>query len=163
MPVIRRAAVFLILLPAWGLSQTTGTLRGTVRDPSGAIIVQAHVTAVQVGTNLSRLAVSNTYGDYDFAALPVGTYDLEVQVSGFKRYVRKGIEVSLGHVVVVDAALQLGALSQVITTEAAAPLVETSSTQLGAVMNGRAVTSLPLNARDTYQLLQLQPGVESQV
>ena len=64
--------------------------------------------------------------------------------------------------VVVDATLQIGEVTQSVTAEAEAPLVETTSTQLGAVMNSRSVVDLPLNTRDTYQLLQLQPGVQSQ-
>jgi len=145
-----------------GFAQTTGTLRGTIKDPSGAVIPGASVTATQEETNAARKTQSNESGDYEFAVLPVGRYTLQTEASGFNTYVRKGIEVTLGHVIVVDAEMQLGQTVQVVTAEATAPLVETASTQLGAVMNSRAVVELPLNTRDTYQLLQLQPGVQSQ-
>ncbi len=144
------------------LAQTTGTLQGTVKDPSGAVVPGTQITATQEGTNVARRASSGESGDYEFPALPVGRYTLEAEAGGFKRYVQKDIEITLGHVVIVDPIMQLGAVTEEITTTAAAPLIETSSTQLGAVMGSRAVVDLPLNARDTYQLLQLQPGVQSQ-
>jgi hypothetical protein len=121
------------------------------------------VTVVLEGTNLLRSLNSETSGNYEFPALAVGRYRLEVEASGFKKYVQRNIEVTLGHVIVADAPLELGTVTQVVMTEAQAPLVETTSTQLGAVMNERSVLDLPLNARDTYQLLQLQPGVESEI
>jgi len=153
----------LLVFVTGALAQTTGTLRGTVKDPSGAVIPGAKVIATQEGTNIPRTISSNKSGEYEFAVLPVGRYTLEVESQGFKKYIQQGIEVTLGHVIVVDAPLELGETVQMVTAEAQAPLVETASTQLGAVMGSRAVVDLPLNARDTYQLLQLQPGVQSQV
>lgn len=142
-------------------SQTTGNLRGTVKDPSGLVIADAKVTATLEGTSTSRTATTDTKGDFVLPALPVGQWTVEIGTSGFKKFVQH-VEITLGHVVVVDATLQIGEVTQSITAEAEAPLVETTSTQLGAVMNSRAVVNLPLNTRDTYQLLQLQPGVQSQ-
>ncbi|MGH9430515.1 MAG: carboxypeptidase regulatory-like domain-containing protein [Terriglobia bacterium] len=144
-------------------AQTTGTLRGTVLDPSGAVIPGARVIAVQEGTGLSRVTTSSRTGDYAFPALAVGRYRLDVDAAGFQKFVRPDIDITLDHVVVIDPQLELKALTHSVTTHATAPLVETSSTQLGAVMGSRAVTGLPLNERDTYQLLQLQPGVESEI
>jgi hypothetical protein len=157
------AVLALLLTGAPTFGQTTGTLRGTVKDPSRAVIPGARVAAIQEGTNVPRATSSNEGGDYEFAVLPVGRYSLEVEAQGFKKYVQKGIDITLGHVIVVDVAMQLGETVQTVTAEASAPLVETASTQLGAVVDSRAVTQLPLNARDTYQLLQLQPGVQSQL
>jgi Carboxypeptidase regulatory-like domain len=145
------------------LAQTTGSIRGTLKDPSGAVIPGAHVTATLEAQNVPHVTSTDDNGDFEFAVLPVGTYTLEVEATGFKKYIQKGIDVTLGHVMVINPALELGTVTQVITAEARVPLVETTSTQLGAVMNSRAVVDLPLNARDTYQLLQLQPGVQSQV
>ena len=142
-------------------AQTTGNLRGTVKDPSGLVIAEAKVTATLEGTSTSRTATTDTKGDFVIPTLPVGPYTVEVETSGFKKFVQH-VDVTLGHVVVVDATLQIGEVTQSVTAEAEAPLVETTSTQLGAVMNSRAVVNLPLNTRDTYQLLQLQPGVQSQ-
>jgi outer membrane receptor protein involved in Fe transport len=156
-------ALVFTLGPIQGaLAQTTGTLRGTVKDPSDLVVAGAKVTATLETTRVERISSTDGKGEYLFPALPVGRYSLQVEASGFKKLIHNGAEVSLGHVVVIDLVLELGELSQEVTAEASAPLVETSSTQLGAVVNEVAVVNLPLNARDTYQLLQLQPGVQSQ-
>lgn len=144
------------------LAQTTGELRGTIKDPSGAVVVRAEVTASMLGGGVERRAVTDTKGDYDLPSVPVGTYTVRVQVQGFKTFVQENVEVTIGHVIDVSATLELGRSTQTVTAETSAPLVETTSTQLGAVMNSRSVVDLPLNTRDTYQLLQLQPGVQSQ-
>ena len=93
----------------------------------------------------------------------MGHYTVVVKAEGFQEYRQPEVEVQIGHVALVNVGLELGTLAQVITAEAAAPLVETTSTQMGAVVSDRMVTQLPLNARDTYQLLQLQPGVQSEL
>jgi hypothetical protein len=144
-------------------AQTTGTIRGTVTDPSGAVIPAAQVTAILTQANASRATETNAEGVYVFPTLPVGRYTVVVKVEGFEEYRQAEVEVQIGHVTVVNAALELGTLAQVITAEAAPPLVETTNTQMGAVVSDRELTTLPLNARDTYQLLQLQPGVQSQL
>lgn len=143
-------------------AQTTGTIRGTLTDPSDASVAGARITATLQGTGTARTASSDERGDYVLPALPVGRYTVEVEADGFKKLVQKDIELSIGRVAVINGRLQLGEVTQEVTAEASAPLVETTSTQLGAVVNELAVTNLPLNARDTYQLLQLQPGVQSQ-
>ena len=145
---------------AW--AQTTGNLRGTVSDPSGLVIAGAKVTVTLNGTSTSRSAASDTKGEFLFPTLPAGEYTVEIETSGFKKYVQGHVAVTLGHVVEVNATLQIGEVTQTVTATEAAAQVETTSTQLGAVMNSRAVVNLPLNTRDTYQLLQLQPGVQSQ-
>ena len=165
---IKRLPNFVYLLAALtcagaARAQTTGTLRGTVTDPSGLAVPGARITATMEETRATRLTTSGPSGGYEFASLQVGHYSVTVEAAGFKSYTATGIEVTLGHVIVVDSRLELGATTQVITTTAEAPIVETTSTQLGAVMDSRSVVDLPLNARDTYQLLQLQPGVQSQV
>src|SRR6516165_1592212 len=106
-------ALFALLLMDWtGTAQTTGLLRGTVKDPSGAVITGAQVTVVLQGNEVPRSTVSNATGDYEFPALAVGRYRLEVEAPAFKKYIQKNIEVTLGHVVVADAQLQLGAVTE---------------------------------------------------
>jgi hypothetical protein len=154
---------FFVFSIGAGWAQTTGTIRGTATDPSGAVVPGASVTVIQSDTHVSRAKTTNESGDYEFPALPVGRYTLAAQAAGFREARLNEIEVRLGHVTVVDVRLELGQVSQVVTAEAAAPLIEITSTQIGAVVNDVAAVELPLNARDTYQLLQLQPGVQSQV
>jgi hypothetical protein len=94
--------------------------------------------------------------------LPVGTYTLSFDLSGFKTNVRKMV-LDVNQVIALNMTMQVGASKEVVEVTSEAPLVDTTSTQLGAVVNDRTVTQLPLNARDTYQFLQLQPGVMSTV
>jgi hypothetical protein len=155
--------LLLVISSSSSWAQTTGTIRGTVTDPSGAVVPGAGVTATQLDTHVIRTTATSESGEYEFPALPVGRYAVETQVPGFKLARLTDIEVRLGHVSVVAVKLELGPVAQVVTAEAAAPLIETTNTQVGAVVNNLAVVELPLNARDTYQLLQLQPGVQSQL
>ena len=98
-----------------------------------------------------------------FPEVPVGTYSLSFDLAGFKTNVGKGITVELNQIVTLNSTLQIGETKEVVEVSSEAPLVDTTSTQLGAVMDNRQVANLPLNSRDTYQLLQLQPGVMSTV
>jgi len=121
------------------------------------------VTLVNVATNITRQATTGGTGEYLFLEVPVGTYVVDVNQAGFKKFVRKDIVVDLNAVVTVDITLQVGGSTETVEVTGEPPVIDTTTTQLGAVVNSRDVTELPLNARDTYQLLQLQPGVQSQI
>jgi hypothetical protein len=127
------------------------------------VLSNVKVAAVNDATGVAHDGVSNESGDYNFPDLPVGTYSLTFDLAGFKKVVRHGITLDVNQVITLNMAMQLGAAQEVVDVTSEAPLVETSSTQLGAVVNNRSVNELPLNARDTYQFLQLQPGVQSQL
>lgn len=164
---LHRRAVLVLLLFAVGsapvFAQTTGTIRGTVTDQSGAVIAQAKISAVLQDTGSTRSVASDEHGDFVLPALAVGHYKLLVEAGGFNTFIESDIEVTIGHVVSVNPVLKVGTISETVTATAAAPLVERSSTQLGAIVDEHTVVDLPLNQRDTYQLLTLQPGVSSQV
>jgi hypothetical protein len=160
--------VFLVLAASIGVGasfaqSTGGRIRGTVTDPSGGAVVAAKVELINEATNVSREAVTNSTGEYLFLEIPVGTYSVQIEQSGFKKFLHKGVELHLNDVLNVDAALQVGGSNQVVEVTGEPPVVDTTSTQLGAVVNSRDATELPLNQRDVYQLLQLQPGVQSQL
>ncbi len=154
--------IALFVAPFAGAQSTGGRIRGTILDPSGGAVAAAKVTLINQATNVSRNLQSGANGEYIFIEVPVGTYEIDVTSSGFKKYVRKEVTLNLNEVVSVDVTLQVGATSESIEVTGSATVVDTSSTQLGAVMNSTAVSELPLNLRDTYALLQLQPGVSSQ-
>ena len=141
-------------------AQTTGELHGIVKDPSGNPATGAQVTATFEGTNNARAAVTDARGEFVFSSMPVGEYTVQVEADGFKSYVQRYLQVSLGHVVEIAIELRAGDSTEILALDA--PLVERNSTQLGAVVGSRQVVTLPLNARDTYQLLQFQPGVQAQ-
>jgi hypothetical protein len=143
--------------------QTTGEMRGAVKDPLGAIIQGASVTATLGGTDTTRTVLTDQDGDFDIPELPVGTYSVAAEVQGFKKYLAKDVIISIGHVTVVNMTLQIGGKSETVMVVANATQVETTSTQIGAVMTDASVRELPLSTRNTYELLQLQPGVQSQL
>src|SRR5713101_2512831 len=142
---------------------TGGRIRGTVIDPSGGAVSAATLQLVNEATHSTREVQSGSNGEYIFIEVPVGSYEIDVTVQGFKKYVRKGVALDLNQVLTVDIALQIGGSTDVVEVTGTPPVVDTTSTQLGAVVNERSSTQLPLNTRDVFQLLQLQPGVQSQI
>ena len=141
---------------------TGGRIRGTVTDPSGGAVTGAKLVLTNEANGTQRDTQSGSSGEYIFLEVPVGTYQIEVSQKGFKKYLRKGLVVNLNEVLSLDTPLQLGGSTETVEVTGAPPLVDTTSTQLGTVVNERAVSQLPLAQRDAYQLLQLQPGVQSQ-
>src|SRR5229473_2202644 len=156
-------AAALVLLPTAQAQSTGGRIRGTVTDATGGSVAGAKVTIINAATGSQRDTETGSNGDYIFLEVPVGTYEVQVNQTGFKQYVRKGIVLDLNEVLGLDITLVVGGTTEVVEVTGAAPLVDTTSTQLGAVVGERAVSQLPLAQRNTYQLLQLQPGVQSQV
>ena len=153
----------LVAAPFAGAQSTGGRIRGTVTDPSSGAVVAATVQLINEGTHATREVQSGANGEYIFIEVPVGSYEMDLTLQGFKKYVRRGIVLDLNQVLTLDIALQLGGSTDVVEVTGAPPVIDTSSTQLGAVVNERSSTQLPLNQRDVYQLLQLQPGVQSQL
>jgi hypothetical protein len=153
----------LVLVPRSLSAQTTGRLNGSVTDPSGAVVPAAKITIVNEATGVSRVTQADKDGAYSIPEVPVGSYRIEAEQTGFKKIVRHGIPVLLNQVATVNLKLELGATEETVEVSTEAPLVDTNSTQIGATVDERSVAELPLNARDTYQFLQLQPGVQSQL
>lgn len=147
-----------------GFAQGTGgRILGRVADSSGAVLANVKVTITNEATGASSDATTNGSGEYGFPQVAVGTYRIEFDLAGFKKNLQHGVNVDLNQVVTVNSVLQIGETKETVEVTSEAPLVDTTSTQLGAVMDSRQVSNLPLNSRDTYQLLQLQPGVMSTV
>lgn len=136
---------------------------GKVTDSSGAVVSGVRVTLVNQATGVVRDATSNENGDYTFIEVAPASYRLEYTLAGFKKYVRPDITLEVNQILTLNAALVAGGAQEVVEVTSEEPLVDTTSTQLGAVINDRSVNELPLNARDTYQFLQLQPGVQAQL
>src|SRR5258708_4677743 len=106
------------------------TILGTVTDTSGAIVRGAKVTVTQVTTGLTRSETSNDAGEFSFPQLPVGPYSVDVELTGFKKSQRTGIELRVDDKLRVDVALQVGQLSETVSVEATAPVVSTDSSTL---------------------------------
>ncbi|HKM46973.1 MAG TPA: carboxypeptidase-like regulatory domain-containing protein, partial [Terriglobales bacterium] len=140
-----------------------GRILGRVSDQSGALLSGVKVSATNEATGATHQSQTNATGDYAFPAIPVGTYTLTFDMAGFKTSINKGITVEINQVVTINSTLQIGQAKELVEVTTEAPLVDTTTTQLGAIVNNRSVNELPLNARDSYQFLQLQPGVQSQL
>ena len=155
--------VFCFVSSTFLLAQSTGgRILGQVADPSGAVLADVKVLLVNEATGTTREVKTSDNGDYVLVEVQPGSYRVEFENRGFKKSVHKNVLVEVNQVITLNATLTIGGTQEVVEVTAEAPLVETTSTQMGAVVNQRAVSQLPLNARDTYQLLQLQPGVQSQ-
>jgi len=126
-----------------GAQSTGGRIRGTVVDPSGGAVPAATVQLVNEATHATREAQTGANGEYVFIEVPVGTYEIDVAIQGFKKYARKEVALNLNEVVSVDVALQIGGATETVEVTGAPPVVDTSSTQLGAVVNERSSTQLP--------------------
>jgi len=155
-------ALAVVSVPVFAQS-TGGRILGRVSDPSGAVIGDVKITLTNQATGVARSSATNSSGDYVFVEVVPGQYQVSFEHTGFKKNVQSNVTVEVNGVVTLNSVLQLGTAAETVEVTSEAPLVDTTSTQLGAVVNDRAVSQLPLNARDTYQFLQLQPGVMSTV
>src|SRR6266404_3872163 len=147
-----RSMLFLFALAFYGVmgatntiaQSTGGRIRGTVTDATGGAVTGAKLSIINEANGQQRDADSGGNGEYIFLEVPVGTYDVSANQAGFKKYLRKGIVVNLNEVLNLDIVLQVGGSTETVEVTGAAPLVDTTSTQLGAVVGERAVSELPL-------------------
>ena len=151
--------VALLTVSNVAAQQITGSIRGTVSDPSGAVVQAAAVTAKQIETGLTRLAVTDKQGEYVLVELPIGHYQLEVQAKGFETYLQEGISLDVNQNAAVSVHLELGSATQRVEVSANATLVQTTVSSLGETVMEREILDLPLDGRNFSQLGLLQPGV----
>jgi Carboxypeptidase regulatory-like domain/TonB dependent receptor-like, beta-barrel len=151
----------LVLATALEAQVATGTILGNVKDNSGAAVPGAQVTATNVDTGASRATITDADGQYTLPLLPVGNYQLEVVLSGFKNAVRTGILLEVGRNARVDATIEPGDVQEIVSVNADAPLVETNSAALSRSVGQNEVLNLPLVNRDLYSLLSITGGVSS--
>ncbi len=154
---------FLLLvaaLPAThsALGQSTAVLQGTVTDAKGAVLPNATVTARNRSTSSERTTQTDNEGNYQFAALPVGSYTVEVKANGFKTGVADQVTVEVAKTVVQNFQMDIGALSEQVLVSSDVPVIETTTTSVGTVINQRTVQEIPLNGRHFVDLGLLIPG-----
>jgi hypothetical protein len=149
--------LFLFAVSAFG-QNIRGTILGTVRDASGAILRGANITIRQPATGLSYEQASNDAGEFLFTQLPPGTYTVTAAQSGFKTENHENVLVEVDQRVRVDFALAVGAVTEAVNVEASAPVINTDSATVGNVIDNKQVTELPLNGRNPLQLTLLVPG-----
>jgi len=141
--------------------QASGTITGTVTDATGAEISNAAVTARDVDRNATWTTKTNEAGVYEFPQIPAGNIEVKVEAARFSTQIFPAFTLVLNQVARVDFQLKLGAVSQTIEVTAAAPILQTDSTQLSTLIDSNAVVDLPLSTRNPDQLTLLAPGVVS--
>jgi hypothetical protein len=138
---------------AW--AQATAQINGTVTDNTGGVLPGVTVIANQTETGLTRETVTDGTGSFTITNLPLGPYRLEVTLAGFRTYVQTGIVLQVGSNPVIPVQMQLGGLEETVSVEAQAPLIETRTPSIGAVVDNEAVEALPLQGRNAVQLITL--------
>ena len=148
----------LSLTPGLWAQKDTGTIAGTVTDPSGAVLAGAKVVVTDVDRGGAFTTTTNQSGDYVASPLKVGRYTVTVEHSGFKRAISQPVSLDVQQRAVVNVKLQLGQATESVEVTGAAPLLETETSELGQVVNARQVSNLPLNGRNFAQLALLTAG-----
>ena len=156
-------ALYLIpaLAPGTSAQEITGAITGLVRDTSGGITPGATVTVRNVETNVSTTQTTDDAGQYVFPLLRPGNYEVTVELPGFRKFVRGGLELHVNDRLRVDATLQTGALQEAVTVTSESPVIQTQSSDSSTLLNSTHIEHMPLNGRNIIQLVAMQPGVAS--
>src|SRR5215813_7238525 len=154
------AVLFLCTTPLYA-QVDTGSIVGTVTDPSGAVVSGAKVTLTNLGTNAALTTTSQADGTYKFTPVRIGNYKVDVSAQGFQTASQRNITVDVSSNVLANFQLQPGSVTQMVEVTTAAPVLETQSASVGQVINERNVDNLPLNGRNFTFLAQLAAGVNS--
>jgi Carboxypeptidase regulatory-like domain/TonB-dependent Receptor Plug Domain len=153
-------SVLMLGLTGWA---QTGSITGTVKDPTGAAIAGATVVVTSPERGITRQTTSNSTGEYNESALAPGSYDIIVTATGFKKYSAKGVKLDVGEKARVDVPLEVGAIStEVVVQGENVAQVETQSSELAGTVTGKEITQLELNGRNFTTLVSLVPGVSNQ-
>ena len=152
--------VLMFCVAGWA---QTGSITGTVKDPSGAAIAGATVVVTSPERGITRTMLTNSSGDYNESALPQGTFDVIVTMTGFKKFEAKGVILDVAQKARVDVTMEVGAIStEVVVQGENVAQVETQSSELAGTITGKELTQLELNGRNFTTLVTLVPGVSNQ-
>ncbi len=139
----------------------TGSITGTVTDPSGAVVSGAKVTLTNEGTGASLTVTTGNEGTYTFSPVRIGSYKIEASAQGFKTVTQSNIVVNVSSNVLANLKLPTGSVTETIEVTGAVPVLQTQDASVGQVMDSRSVNNLPLNGRNFTFLAQLSAGVNS--
>jgi hypothetical protein len=157
------AVLFASTLPVLAQTSATGALTGTVTDPSGGVIIGASVELISNATGQSRTATTDSSGEYKFGLLQPGNYSVKVSASGFKTATIDNVTVNVSETPVVNQKLEVGAQAEQVTVESTAETIQTQNATNGQVVGSQEVVDLPLVSRNYTQIINLSPGVVSNV
>jgi Carboxypeptidase regulatory-like domain len=155
------AVILMVALPAYrAFAQLpTGTILGVVRDSSGAALPGATVTIHNADTDRIQIVTTGEDGSYRVPALPVGRYEVRVEHAGFKTVTQQGLVLEVTQEMVVSPALQIGTATETVVVTSEVPLVNTTNSSLGGLVDEKKIADLPLNGRNYIDLTLLQPGI----
>lgn len=155
------ALLFLLVVQFASGQGITGSITGTVTDPSGAVVVGATVTVHDVNTNSIRTVKSSDAGTFTVTQLPPGLYSVKVEKSGFKAYQQTGITLAIDQVAQINAQLSVGSEAQSVEVTSTGPVIQTEDSSVGQVIDSQAIQNTPLNGRlSVMGLIALAPGVQ---
>ena len=140
-------SLLLLVFAASAFSQTTASIQGTVSDQSGAAVAGAKVTVKNTAMGIERTTQTNSTGAYEFPALPPGTYSVQVEMAGFETQLAKNLVLQVSQNSVQNFGLKVASTSEVVTVEATAPLIESTTITVGQTIDQRTVQQIPLNGR----------------
>ena len=153
------ALAALLAAPAAFAQDFRGTIAGRISDSSGGRLPGATVTATNVATNVDSTTTTTGEGEYTIAYLTAGKYTVTVEMQGFKKLVREGIEVRVGDRITLDLTLQVGQMEETVSVTAESPLLEMSSASAGQVIDEKRISLLPLSDGNPFVLSRIVPGV----
>lgn len=155
------ARVWLLaaMLPLPLLGQVTATLSGTVRDQQGAAIPRAHIALINDATQLQREVFSSATGEYLLIDVAVGSYRLEIEAAGFRKFIQAGIVLSVNQSARNDVTLTLGSLTQEVTVQASARMIDANVSEVKYTVDSARMKEIPLAGRNVLALTAITPGV----
>ena len=162
--IFRNLGSFVILLLTASVPVAfaqTGSITGTVKDQSGAVLPGAAVTVTSIGTNAHRDTLTDERGDYNVILLPVGSYNIQAELTGFKTSLAENITLNVNDKLRINFTLQIGGVTEKVIVTSAAPLVQSETSSVGDVVDNQKIIELPLNGRQFESLSQLVPGAVS--
>jgi Carboxypeptidase regulatory-like domain/TonB dependent receptor-like, beta-barrel len=160
-PFLQCVAMFLVLFALTASqtkAQSTARLQGTVNDPTSNVVVGAKVTATNLATGVEYSTVSDSAGNYLFPTLPIGLYKVQVSFTGFESVLINDLKLDVATTVTRDVTLKVGQATETVEVTAGNPLVDTTGTSVGQVINDKDVQDIPLNGRHFTDLGLLTPG-----
>jgi hypothetical protein len=158
--LVALAAAMILGLPSIARAQGTGSISGTIKDTTSAVLPGATVIVKQIDTGATRELVTDEHGRYAAPNLPPGPYDVIASLTGFGSVTRSGVRLTVGRDAIVDVTLSVGTLQDQITVVGEAPTVDTRSASTGALISQEQISGLPLNGRSFIELANLTPGVQ---
>ena len=157
--MLKRVILFLSVACTAVLGQSTSSLRGTIKDMSGAVVADSVVTLTDASTGTSRRVISDNSGVYQILQAPPGKYTLKIEKSGFSILTKNDVTLEVNVPAAVDCVLEIGSVGTSVNVEAEATQVNTVDGTVGNAFEEKQVQELPLQTRNVVELLSIQPAV----